>query len=81
MKAKTQPKPSALRHKVEVSFAETEAMGRISFQGPPIGPWKQVQNTPVDVIRDELKPQSEMLAPSSVMTSPSQTQASVVIFP
>ncbi len=41
----------------------------------------QVQKTPVDVIRDELKPQSEMLSPSSVMTSPSQTQASLIVFP
>ena len=41
MKAKNQPKPSALRHKVEVSFAEAEVIGRISFQGPQTGPWKQ----------------------------------------
>ena len=28
-------------HTVEVSVAEAEAMGRLKFQGPPIGPWWQ----------------------------------------
>ena len=72
MKAKNQLKPSVLRHKVEVSFAEAEAMDRISFQGPSMSPWTQHNASseyPCHVIRDELKPQSEMLAPSSVMTS------------
>ena len=83
MKAKNQPKPTVLRHTVEVSFAEAEAMDRISFQGPSMSPWTQHNASseyPCHVIRDELKPQSEMLAPSSVMTSPSQTQTSVIVF-
>jgi hypothetical protein len=76
MKTKNHPKPTVLPNTVEVSFAKAEVMVRISFQGPSTSPWNnitQVQNTPVNIIRDELKPQSEMLDPSSVMTSPNQT--------
>ena len=55
-------------HTVEVSFAEAEAMTpsvRISSKVRQLvlgGNITQVQNTSVDVIRDDLKPEREMFA-------------------
>ena len=57
MRAKNQTKPTVLRHTVGVSFAEVEVTGKLSFKVYQLvldGNKTQVQNTSVDVMRDEL---------------------------
>ncbi len=82
MKAKKQQNPTVLRHTVEVSFAEAEANHQWQVLVPRFANWSldsEQHNTSSEYLcrcnqrLSELKPQIEMLAPSSVMTSPRGT--------